>query len=196
MEDCVTGSLIGYKVLDPVANHQHPLYTQVMLLFGGDLFNSEIIYKMRTRVVLFWNFAVYLSIKKMIFLNFFNLFSCITQLQPSGAAPSLPFQDFCFSFFCLFSVKLICARTAKAVWTGLCPRSTMVPTHLFVVHKSWLFRACQNVALAPVPTHLLDNESSGNYRHKMTARVSEVVFNWEETGWAYLQRLMVYGVKL
>lgn len=82
--------------------------------------------------------------------------------------------------FCLFSVKLICARTAKAVRTGLCQCSTMGPTHLFVIHKSWLFHACQSAALAPVPTHLLDNESSGKYRHKMAASVSAALFSWDE----------------
>lgn len=75
------------------------------------------------------------------------------------------------------SVKLICARTARAIWTILCPPSTMVLTHLFVIHKSWMFLACQNAVLAPIPSHLLINETSGKNRHKMAASVSAALFN-------------------
>lgn len=78
------------------------------------------------------------------------------------------------------SLKLICPRTARAIWTVLCPPSTMVLTYLFVIHKSWMFLACQNAVLAPIPTHLLFNETSGKNRHKMAASVSAALFNWEE----------------
>lgn len=130
-------------------------------------------------MVLFWNFAVCHWIKKST-CKFLQSLQLLYSTSANWDSPVASFSRVFFSLSCLFSMKLICARTAKAVWTGLCPCSTMVPTHLFVIHKSWLFRACQNAALAPVPTHLLDNESSGKYRHKMAAGVSAALFNWEE----------------
>lgn len=116
------------------------------------------------------DFLWFSSFPSVALLNFSKL----------GQPHSLLLQVF-MSFLCLFSVKLICARTTKAVRTGLCQRSTMGPTHLFVIHKSWLFCACQSATLAPVPTHLLDNESSGKYRHKMAAGVSTALFNWDSS---------------
>ena len=107
-------------------------------------------------------------------MNFF--ISSVALLNFSKLGQPRRFLYFFFSLLCLFSVKLICSRIAKAVRTGLCQPFIMGPTHLFVIHKSWLFRACQNAALAPVPTHLRDNESSGKYRHKMAASVSAACF--------------------
>lgn len=49
-----------------------------------------------------------------------------------------------------------------------------------------MFPACQNAVLAPIPTHLLINETSGKNRHKMAASVSAALFNWEENREAML----------